>query len=273
MGQFSELWSYCKEAFNVVKERPFLFLPPVIFMGLLIVVLLVALGPAFAGFVIGRNVRFFSAAVLFVIPMAFVAFAIVTAGQQNLYRKAALGHYVNMGDFLDGIKWFTGRIVLGILLFMVIFIGTALVAVLFLPVPGLRVLGIIAAAVLGFVIKVFLSAWTAAMAFKDMGVTDAFRDSYRFVKEFFWPMVLLTFIKGFFDGSGNNGSDAGRNSGSNIRINLPGINFRVFGGQNIRADLAVLIPFMIAMAIISIVITVYLEQLVFVVYGRREGII
>jgi hypothetical protein len=133
------------------------------------------------------------------------------------------------------------------------------------------------------VVSVFLSAWKAAVAFKDLGVIEAFGDSYRFAKKFFWPMAVVVFIRGLFDGNNNNGSSGG-NGGNNFNaggmdVNLNMSNLNMFGldvgsvlGIGSRMAVLAIIPMAAAAAIISIAATVYIDQLVFVIYARRENL-
>lgn len=270
MGQFDELWAYCKETFDLVKRRPFVFLPHLVFFGFIIVSFLIFIGSGAVKFFLGGSLPVISAGAFFTAVVFMVGMLLITAGQQNLYRKAALGYEINFDDFINGIKWYTGRILLGMFLTFLIVMGVSVVFMVFLVIPGINILAGIAVMVIVFLINVFLSTWKAAMAFKELGVIDAFKESYYFVKEFFWPMALITFIKGLFEGGGDK-SQQGNTSGFRFNVNLPGVNPELLR-RGLPLAFAGLVPIIIILAVISTLIVVYLEQLVFVIYARREGI-
>lgn len=278
MGQFSELWLYCKETFDIVKRRIFLFVPKIIFMGLLFSSVLFVGGIAFVRPLPGRWMNVFPLGVLVV--GFLLGNLVVESGQINLYKKAALGHTVGVDDFREGVGRFVGRIFIGGLLLLLLITGLLMVG--FVAVQLLGALASIIILIAVFAVNVLLSAWKAALAFKDLGAIDAFSDSWRFVRAFFWPMVLVLFVKGFFDGNNNNnsGNNQGNNlniSGINVDLNIPGLNMfginqgSFFGMRPVMAIIG-LIPFAVAAAIISIAATVYLEQLIFVTYARRENL-
>ncbi|MBA1335318.1 MAG: hypothetical protein HPY66_0940 [Firmicutes bacterium] len=280
MGQFSELWLYCKETFGIVKRRPFLFVPRLVFMGLLLSSVFFVGGIAFVRLLPGRWMNVFPLGILVI--GFLVGNLVVEGGQINLYKKAALGYTVGMDDFGEGVRKFVGRVFIGGLMLLLLIALMSFLMVGFVTIPLLGVLAGIALVIAIFAVNVLLSAWKAALAFKDIGVMDAFSDSWRFVREFFWPMALVVFVKGLFDGNNNNnsGSNQGNNfniNGINVNLNIPGLN--MFGlnqgfsfGVRSAMALIALIPFVVAAAIISIAATVYIEQLIFVIYARRESL-
>ncbi len=282
MSQFEELWMYCKETFGIVKKRLVLFVPRLLMTGLFMALVFIMVGSAFLGILQGRGVLGMPLAVLMLGLVALVGNLIVESGQIGLFSKAALGYSIGMRDFGEGIGKYTGRVFAGGILFILLFLLIGLSTLILFVIPVLNIVAAIGIVVAMLLVSVFLSAWKAALAFKDLDVVEAFRDSYRFAREFFWPMALVVFVRGLFDGSNNNkGGESGRGGlnigGINLNINLPGISIpgmdtgSILGIGSAVALLAV-IPLAAAAALISTVMTVYIDQLIFVIYARRENI-
>jgi hypothetical protein len=282
VGQFEELWMYCKETFGIVKQRLVLFVPRLIMTGLFMALVFIIVGSAFLGILQGKGVLGMPLAVIMIGLMTLVGNLVVESGQIGLFSKAALGHSIGMRDFGEGIGKFIGRVFAGGILFILLFLIIGMLAFILFVIPVLNIVAVVGMVVAMLVVSVFLSAWKAALAFKDLDVAEAFRDSYRFAREFFWPMALVVFVRGLFDGSNNNKGGEGDGGslsvgGINININLPGINIpgvdtgTILGIGSAAALLAV-IHIAAAAAIISTVMTVYIDQLVFVIYARRENI-
>lgn len=281
MGQFSELWMYCKETFEVVKRRLVLFVPRLLLGGFFLGLVALVIGTAVFGKVIGGGVLGLPMAAVITAILVLIGNLFVESGQINLFAKSALGHTVSMHDFREGISKYIGRVLAGGFLFILLFIAIGITTLIFVAIPLLNVIAVIGVVVLMFAANVFLSAWKAALAFKDLDVTQAFADSYRFAKEFFWPLALVVFVRGLFDGSNDNGSHKGGKggglsiSGVNVNTDLPGINLP---GMDMGTLLGVgsviaFMPIAAAAILISTVITVYLDQLVFVIYARRENLV
>lgn len=282
MGQFEELWMYCKETFGIVKQRLVLFVPRLIMAGLFMVFVFIMVGSAFLGILQGKVVLGMPLAVIMVGLVTFIGNLVVESGQIGLFSKAALDYSIGMKDFSEGIGKYIGRVFAGGFLFFLLFILIGLSTLILFVIPVLNIVAVIGMVIAMIVVSVFLSAWKAALAYKDLDVAEAFRDSYRFAREFFWPMALVVFVRGLFDGSNNNkGGEGGRGGlsvgGINLDINLPGI--RIPGmdagtilGIGSAAALLAVIPIAAAAALISTVITVYIDQLIFVIYARRENI-
>jgi len=283
VGQFSELWMYCKETFEVVRRRLFLFVPRLLMVGLIFVFIMLTVGTIL--------VKGLSGGGMFGLPLALVVFTglfmlvhlMVESGQINLFAKAASGNSVGMQDFREGVRRFTGRVFVGSVLYLLIILITGFIMVMFFAIPFLNILAIIGAFIVMLGISVFLSAWKAALVFKDLGAAEAFGDSYRFAKEYFWPLALVVFVRGLFDGNNNNrGQGGGQGGGLNIggfdvNLNLPGVNMlgmdtgSMMQLGSIMALMAV-IPLAAFAALVTILVTVYLDQLVFVIYARRENL-
>ena len=273
---------YCKETFGIVKKRLVLFVPRLLMTGLFMALVFIMVGSAFLGILQGRGVLGMPLAVLMLGLVALVGNLIVESGQIGLFSKAALDYSIGMRDFSEGIGKYIGRVFAGGFLFFLLFILIGLSTLILLLFPVLNIVAVIGMVIAMIVVSVFLSAWKAALAFKDLDVVEAFRDSYRFAREFFWPMALVVFVRGLFDGSNNNkGGESGRGGlnigGINLNINLPGISIpgmdtgSILGIGSAVALLAV-IPLAAAAALISTVMTVYIDQLIFVIYARRENI-
>ncbi|HZX45867.1 MAG TPA: hypothetical protein VFF83_01175 [Clostridia bacterium] len=282
MSQFEELWMYCKETFGIVKQRLVLFVPRLIMTGLFMALVFIMVGSAFLGILQGRGVLGMPLAVVMLGLVTLVGNLVVESGQIGLFSRAALGYSIGMKDFGEGIGKYTGRVFAGGILFILLFLIIALSTLILFVIPVLDIVAAIGMVVVMLLVSVFLSAWKAALAFKDLDVMEAFRDSYRFAREFFWPMALVVFVRGLFDGSNNNKGGEGDGGslsvgGINLNINLPGINIPgVDAGTMLEigsvAALLAVIPIAAAAAIISTVLTVYIDQMVFVIYARRENI-
>ena len=282
MGQFEELWMYCKETFGIVKQRLVLFVPRLLMAGLFMFFVFIMIGSAFLGILQGKGVLGMPMAVIMLSLVALVGNLVVESGQIGLFSKAALGHSIGMRDFGEGIGKYTGRVFAGSILFLLLFLLIGLLSLILFVIPVLNLVAVIGMVVAMLLASVFLSAWKAALAFKDLDVAEAFRDSYRFAREFFWPLALVVFVRGFFDGSNNNrGDESGQSSlsvgGINLNLELPGISIPGMDAGSIlrigsAAVLLAVMPIAAAAALISTVITVYIDQLVFVIYARRENI-
>lgn len=273
MGQFEELWSYCRETFRIVLDRPFLFVPRLLFAGiqLFAILAIIGMGSFFSRVPMTSNMLGLPGALIVLIIAGILGRLVLAAGELNLFRKAASGYAVGAGDFWDGVRRFAGRVLLGEVMLGLVLIVVGIPALILIPLGGLRIIGFIAVVVLSFTVTAFLSLWKAAVAFKDIGVIDAFMDSYDFVRDYFWPMVLVVFVRGLFNGNRQN-NNGNRGSGFNINFNLPGIHFGPFNWRYMGWDIAAMIPFVVIFMVISIIILIYLDQLTFVIYSRREGI-
>lgn len=105
MGQFSELWMYCKETFELLKRRLFLFVPRLIFDGLLFAFIVLMVGAALIRGLSGVSILGLPVTVAIFTVVFIVASLIVESGQINLFAKAAMGHTVGMQDFWKGVQW------------------------------------------------------------------------------------------------------------------------------------------------------------------------
>ncbi len=283
MGQFSELWSYCKETFGIIKRRLFVFVPRLLLLGLFLSLITLMIATAFLRLLPVRGVLGLPPAIVLMSVLFLVANLIVESGQINIFAKSALGYSVGMEDFREGVRRFTGRVFAGGFIFILLFLLIGLSALVFIAIPLLNILAVVAIVIAMLALNVFLSAWKAAVVFKDLGVMEAFEDSYRFVKEFFWPMALVAIVRGFFDGNNNNGRQ-GDSHGSNLNAGRVNFNIKLPGSDMFGMDtgsmlgvgsvmaLLVIIPMAAIAAIISIAITTYIDQLVFVIYARRQNL-
>lgn len=267
LSQFQELGQYCKETFDLVVQHPFLFVPRLIFFGASIILMLLVMGTVWlAAPVNGLPMVLGGLAAL---GMA-VAAVLLEAGQLNLQRAVVQGEPVDKETFQEGILLYAGRMFGGILLMVLISLLVGVVLIPLALVPGLNFLVALLAPLAMLVLMTLFSLWEASVALDDTGVLEAFGESYRFAQSFFWPLLVVTFVRSLFD----NNSSGGQHN------NRPGVSFSVgparfsapFNmGPSVGAGLVAGMGIVaVIFAILSTLVTVYLDQLLLVIYKQRS---
>ena len=267
LSPFQELGEYCQETFDLVVKHPFLFVPRLILFGAIPVLMLLVMGTAWmASSLSGPSVVL---GILLALGMA-VAGILLEAGQLNLLRAAVQGEPVDKETFWQGIPLYAGRVLGGILLMMLVSLLVAAILIPLALVPGLNVLAVVLGPLATLALTTLFSLWEASVALDDASVLEAFEQSYRFAQSFFWPLLVVTFVRSLFDNDSNKGQ----------QNNQPGFNFSVGPVRwnapfNISPSVeAGLVTGMglaaIAFTILSTLVTVYLDQLLLVIYARRS---
>jgi hypothetical protein len=250
-----------------VVKHPFLFVPRLIFFGAIIILILLVMGTAWlANPVNGPPMVLAGLAAL---GMA-VAGILLEAGQLNLQRAAVQSEPVDKETFWEGIPLYAGRMFGGILLMILISLLVGVVLIPLALVPGLNFLVALLAPLAMLALMTLFSLWEASVALDDASVLEAFGESYRFAQSFFWPLVVVTFVRSLFDNNSNKGQQNNQ-PGLNVsvgpaRFNAP-FNMSPSVGVGLVAGMGIVA---FVFAILSTLVTVYLDQLLLVIYARRS---
>lgn len=199
-----------------------------------------------------------------------VAGILLEAGQLNLLRAAVQGEPVDQETFWEGVPLYAGRVFGGVLLMLVISLLVGAVLIPLALVPGLNFLVALLAPLAMLALMTLFSLWEASMALDATGVLEAFGQSYRLAQSFFWPLLVVTFLRSLFDNNSNKGQQNNQ-PGLNLsvgpaRFNAP-FNISPSAGAGLVAGMGIVA---VIFAILSTLVTVYLDQLLLVIYHRRS---
>jgi hypothetical protein len=211
-----------KDAFELSKEKKYLYLPPLIFS--LIPLLIVPLFLVF-GFIKPLNLSPVIIATFVIAVITFMILALfVRSGVLHMHKKAVLKHEdADLNNFFDGLTKYPLKLFLG---YLIIFLGflilaSPVIALVVLTSMSFRNLGGI---LIGFillligviVISIFIAFWEVIMVFEDVSPLQAMKNSFKFVKDHFLHAFLIVLIDGIISGGTSNNNDAaGETIGTN----------------------------------------------------------
>jgi hypothetical protein len=252
-----------------VIKNPFLFVPRLAFFVVILVFMLLVMGTAW----LARSLSGFTMVPGIVAALGLaVAGILLEAGQLNLLRAAVQGEPVDQETFWEGVPLYAGRVFGGVLLMLVISLLVGAVLIPLALVPGLNFLVALLAPLAMLALMTLFSLWEASMALDATGVLEAFGQSYRLAQSFFWPLLVVTFLRSLFDNNGNKGqhhNQTGFNFSLGVgpaRFSAP-FNMSPSAGAGLVAGMGVVA---VIFAILSTLVTVYLDQLLLVIYHRRS---
>lgn len=238
------IFDYFKEAFHINRSNKILYKPQIVLILLRSLAILLMGGYLYSWITKPSNLNsirnedfsflftglgIFVGLMILVVVVLGVLSLIVEAGLLNMYKVGVLSESVTMNNFWEGVNKYFFKLIAGYLLIMVgllaILLGGIIVSIFTLGIGLILILMI--SSIIVLLIQLFLSIWKVSLVMDDKGVMDAFKDSFRFVKDNLWSIFVLQIIHWSFSGGS-------RGMGSNL-------NFPKSSGQNGR-DASNIIP-------------------------------
>lgn len=276
---YDSFWNYLKKSFKLIFQKPILFVPTLINLVITIAFILGII--ASVGVVNSIEFPNISTILLIVLGVLIIIALelFISAGNYNMIKQAVTINEVNMDDFWEGAKKYTGRIFLGGLMIF----GVVLLALLIVVVPailtrsfGLTLILLILFIIPAIIFGLFISFWETILVYEDCDIMESFKLSFSFAKKHFGLVFVINLLQAIFTSNRN----SNRNSDNGTSVNLPFHSKHGGRTYNLHA-FGEYIPFSIgAMSGISIIITIikaflslYFEVIFFVIYhDRRKSI-
>lgn len=236
------IFDYFKEAFHINKDNKVLYKPQIVLIFLRSLVILF-IGAYLYGLITKpdnlkaiRNEDFsflysgigiFVGVLIILVILLGILSMVVEAGLLNMYKAGVLNGNVSMNNFWEGVSKYFFKLIAGYLLIIVgtfaFILGFIIVSIFTLGIGFFIV--IIFSALIMLAIQLFLSMWKVSLVMDESGLVDAFKDSFKFVKNNLWPILVLQIIHWSFSGSS-------KGIVSNFN-NLPSSNSKNGGGNGI----------------------------------------
>lgn len=284
-----ELLDYAKKSVGVISENKVIFIPYGVLLLLKILLLLggVSLGLSIAGDLSNGTLvkedflaytHFLPQIILGGITIAFLLIVVLSffqAGISSMFMLAVRGEKVNLSDFWAGGRYFFSRILGGYLL-----LGLASIILSPFILTAFIIIGVFTLG-LGFfflplLAGVFLGMWKVSLVLNDSDILSAFKNSFRFGRDYFWPFLVVNFIVAIINGSTSLGGGH-NNTSKNLNLNtdnlqglpsyfaISGVKWLIgFGGMIFGA-------FFLVVSVIKAIFDVFFGCYYFVFYMAKRG--
>lgn len=269
---YDSFGGYLKRSFRTIFQNNILFIPILLsFLTILIPTAIIFFG--IKTYFISKPISFDPINLIFaiIIIVIFIIQLFISAGKINMIKKSIINDSTNMNDFIEGIKKYTGKIFLGILILIGLSLVFGIIAmpILILNGPKNGFFLLLMFLFIPMIVLYFLiSFWQIILVYEDCGIIDSFKLSFSFVKKHFWLVFFVNILKGVVTGSKNNSNRNHRNSinfnfNRYFNFNMSASTFmRNFGTFSIIA---------VILAFINVFFNLYFDVMFFIIYHDRRN--
>lgn len=194
------IFDYFKEAFHINKKNKGLYLPQIIFI-MLKVLMIILIGVKIYSWIgttdfylledekiLDLILNYGLKALVMILGYGIIS-VFIESGLYNMYKKCILLGTVESGNFNEGVKKYFFKFLLG---YIIIVLAWMIIL------PFYFILGIltifIGFTIIPIIINIFLTMWKISIVTNDSGVFTAFKDSFKFAKNYFFPVTILQLI-------------------------------------------------------------------------------